>query len=1162
MNKLPKYVLDAIWGGRAVLIAGQDLVRGETQTLLSSETSSTGLAPGLLHPTKALLDRIGVLRGAAPATAHVEVAQVPWALVLSSALDTRLAAALESAAPASRRIRRRFVNDVDADNLVRSATVLEVMHLSLTSDATTSDGAVPDPSRWARATRLNQPRILDHLREIVGPAYIVIVDGVSAADPLDRDVLIAAFEGLDDTQIILCDDRLAEAEWFRIALPGAPLLQGSLANLLKESIAEPQVSLRALLQANDLAVRVRVAENEERQTLVLRAEELRDIRRHVEILGDSPGLLVSSQRDERLADFRKFLRTPRHRPDYGSFALEFCLERTAYRRLRDIVARRIARIQGVAVRRDRHDSSGPIVLAGLPGSGRTTGLHWIGLQLRQQGWLVAHLSATTDDPDLFAIEQVIRLIEQRLREVGATDLVILLADGVGAEGAKRLDDRLRRAGRRAVVVATAVAIPGGESNEEKVSIEGTQVLLSYDLNAEELKYLANILNSVGITISLDVLARQAGVEGFLGMLDRLDSSAREGITQVLRGDFERFVPDLAEALGSREKGGVRGSLGDAIAAAFARARIGLPEVIDQPRSPPSAQQIATARDLLRTVFALAWLDRPAPLDLLSRRYPVLFQCYDDVRTVSKEHGFLIELDLDVDATPALAPINPGVARMLRDHVVGYSKNMMDELGALAKLVPWPAGGDAIGLPIWPKFVFDLFWSISPTGPFKGQFGSTTDLGRLLDLLEELRDAHNLRLPQSLMLEAITRREWIKNADLSIDEKAAALRESCSLLKEAAESVTCRPRSPSRDQFLANILNANATTLRHLMQVMLEGGHDVLDEVQAIAAPALAAAQRSQALQDNWHPFDAAALIYRGLATAWNEKKGLRPDAEDQFLAAVDQLGAVLDLGAEMGDLPPDQRERQESRQREYQILSGQIHLAREKALADAKEGKLAGLCYMLRQDAIDPDSNRIRSADAAGTAFAELLTYPACFDDDRSLLLLQRLWIGARLGNQSLDSGPYVVGADDEAWANLQRIAEKRIAYSGEDFDPGIGFWLAVALLQQGNVIEARRILQRMQLPGRIRKRNLDPLIVLSQQNGSARLFRALIRRREERENLLVYIRDLDLEMLLFRRYLEPGEDIDLKQGDMFEVNVALNYRGPMALGPRWTKRSIRPAFN
>ena len=31
MEQLPKYVVDAIWKGRAVLIAGQDLARGETR---------------------------------------------------------------------------------------------------------------------------------------------------------------------------------------------------------------------------------------------------------------------------------------------------------------------------------------------------------------------------------------------------------------------------------------------------------------------------------------------------------------------------------------------------------------------------------------------------------------------------------------------------------------------------------------------------------------------------------------------------------------------------------------------------------------------------------------------------------------------------------------------------------------------------------------------------------------------------------------------------------------------------------------------------------------------------------------------------------------------------------------------------------------------------
>jgi len=143
----------------------------------------------------------------------------------------------------------------------------------------------------------------------------------------------------------------------------------------------------------------------------------------------------------------------------------------------------------------------------------------------------------------------------------------------------------------------------------------------------------------------------------------------------------------------------------------------------------------------------------------------------------------------------------------------------------------------------------------------------------------------------------------------------------------------------------------------------------------------------------------------------------------------------------------------------------------------------------------------------------------------------------------------------------LQQITRRRIELSDDDFSPGVGLWHALALLQLGNIPEARRTLQQMQiLVGRTRRRHFDPLVLLSQPDGTARLFRALVRRREERENLLVYVRELDLEMRLLRRHLEAGEAIDLQQGDSVDVHVALNYRGPMAVGPRWTARLVRDA--
>ena len=1061
MDRIPNHIIDASWNGRAVLVAGQDLVRGETQALLGFDVPPSSLRAAFSQPSSPLLERLQNIRASAPSPAHVEVAQVPWALVFASAVETRLASALEAAAPAARRVRRRFVNDVDADNLVRSPTILEVMHLSLISEATSLDGAVPDPRQWLRVTRLMQPRILEHLKTLVGPAHIVIVDGVTNYDTLDRDDLIAALEGLDDAQIVLCSTESEDNAWLLNVRPGVVVLDGSLAELLQYTRSESLLPVPELLGAEDFAITARAEDNGERKTLIFRADEVRDIRRHLEILGDAPSQRAPTERDERLRAFRTFLRTPRFRPDYRSFVSEFCLERQAYTKLHDIVMQRIAHIRGA--RRSSAQSKGPIILTGFPGSGRTTGLHWLGVRLRQEGWPVVHLAETTDEPDLFAIEQIIRLTEQRLQESGAAALVVMLADGVGREGAKRLDDRLRRSGRRAVVVASGIPYPGHyESDEETHS--GTEISLGYQLKLEEIQRLDEILREAGIEISAGFLRSQAGIEGFLGMLDRLGPDARDGLAEVLHRDFERFIPDLACALRPRAIGAVRGSIGEALARAFAQADLSLPTNVDSGadsrQAPPSLQLLQRARDLLRTIFVLAWLDRPTPLDLLGRRFPSLFSSYDDVRVVAQTHGFLAEIILDGDAAPALAPINPGIARVLKRYVVGYPRNVLDELRELSEVVPWPEGKGDLGFPMWSRFVFGLLRSISPRGPFRNEFGNAPDVYRLKELLQHLRESRGMRLPQTLMLEAITQREWVERAGLPLVERDAPLEESRRLLEEARDQVVRRPKTPARDHLLASILAAFATTLRRLMEVRIE--REDLTTAQEIARPALSAAQRSQSLQENWHPFDAAALIYYRLAQAWQSKESHRPEARLHYLDAVDRFGAILDLGADLGDLPPDQQSRKGDRQREYLLVTGQFQLAREQALEEAKDGHLAGLCYLLRLDAINPESNRIRSTDTAAAAFSTLASFPAAFEDERSLVLLQRLWIGAHLGNQSLDSGPHFIAADQAEWERLQQITQRRIELGGNDFDTRVGFWLVLSLLHLGNLSEARRTLHKI----------------------------------------------------------------------------------------------------
>jgi hypothetical protein len=107
----------------------------------------------------------------------------------------------------------------------------------------------------------------------------------------------------------------------------------------------------------------------------------------------------------------------------------------------------------------------------------------------------------------------------------------------------------------------------------------------------------------------------------------------------------------------------------------------------------------------------------------------------------------------------------------------------------------------------------------------------------------------------------------------------------------------------------------------------------------------------------------------------------------------------------------------------------------------------------------------------ARSAFDTLSSYPASFEDERSVTLLHRLWAGMHLGKRTLDMGPNLIKASDEDWHALQRIEERRLELIGE-FDAAIGFWLAVALLQLGNVPQSRRVLQSLHsVIGRPRRR-------------------------------------------------------------------------------------------
>ncbi len=1137
MDRLPSEVLAKIRQGRAVLLAGQDLNAGEAARILDANRT---ISQFLRAPTQAETEKLEILRAEPAAAAHVDVARQPWSLVLTSALDTRLTSALEAAAPLARRVRRRFVNDPDASVLTRNPTSLPVTHLLLERNPAGLDGVVPAASSLSRLSRILVPAILRPLSEAVGPNQVVVIAGIGPWDGLSRDDLAAALSDLDPAQVLLCAPD-GDAEWLTDTLPGATVLRATLASLLEADRLERGEVISSVLEAGDLAVAVREEASETRRSVVFRASELQEIKRFVTVLPDGfprpPAL-----REEVQAAFERFVRTPRFRADYDSYSSEFCVVRDAYRKVRTAVEARLARLTGQG--RTPSGSAGPILLTGYPGSGRTTGLHWLGAEMRSAGWCVLYLATGDIEPDSAAIEQVVRLVEGRLREAGAAEAVVILVDGLARGAPEQLDDRLRRAGRKALVVATGTPRGVGLDSAE-VPRHGQEIRLGYALSLGEVEALASIMRSVGRQYSTDQLAQLSKTEGFLGVLDRVLPGGQVGIREVLRGELQRALALIGEALLRAPERLPRGALGEQLAAAFAARGQALPSAAASPTHTGTVE----AREFMACVFLLASLDRPPPLDLLTRRFPRLLRNYEDVRRVGEASGFLAEVSLPENDDSVLAPINPALVRILKSEF-GAPLDRIDELARLARLCTWPSGGGTLGdLPRLTRIIFEALRAMSPRGDYEHDYQSADSLGALRDILRELREEHGFALPQALQLEAMLLRAAARTD--TADLRHEKLRLCLDLLQNAAEDIERRPRSMGRDRLLGSILVTRGTAMRELMGIEMARNGPAAAEQYGIEA--LSAAKRSQALQDSWHPFDVACTVYRDIARAWQTQQPTDPGAERRNRDALSRLAMVLDLGPEASELDQRQKDFRRDREQDYLLLSQGVQVARAEAEATAAQGDVSGLCHVVRHTAFDILTGRLVSLQAGEDAFRSLYHFTeAAIADERSRALLLRLWSAVALRARSLDDGPHVVALDTYWWDAIERITEPDSSSGLEPFRPIAGFWLVTALLRRGATGRIKPVLREMEdARSAGRARSIEPLVVVPDAEKQPRLFRAIVRRSEIGRQLFVYVPDLDLDVQIQQRH-RSTEFLDAKPRDIIDMHVATNMRGVLGIGPAW----------
>lgn len=1161
------------FSGRAILLAGQELDPGTTKRLLSSLAKSLNVA------TDATLgDALASLSDPAPVITAVKsiaelgvpsglrrVAQVPWAAVFTSAFDDRISTELAAQDSQGRRLRHLCVDDEMPAFFPRRNDVLAVLHLTHLANEQTATGLPVYGRHWGRAQRLLIPGILRTLPQAVGPAHLLCIAGIAANDPVDASLVADFANELDPDNVywfISASDGLNAAELRKLA-PNIHFVESDLPSAL-ESYAEsapadvaPSALKNRVLELQDLVITTKSLDAQ--RTITFRATELREFRRHLVILPDLTPQGLSADLSKRKQDFIRFLSLSRQTPDWDGIGEGFAFQRDAYDKLLELVLERVGVLQGSQPRRQskrRGGENAPIYLAGPPASGRTVGLLWLGYHLRRNGIFVVQLLPSGGMVDNAAVEQILRLAESR----GAVAAVVLL-DRADRRVAENLDRQLRSAGRRSVVVASVAPQmghqrPKADDVDQEETSRGTEVRLDYALTEPEVRkfrsYLEINYGSVDIELVLSLLASDPAI---FALLYRLIPDTRENIRSVLVEEYLDLVEGLTSFRPPKEERVGSGVLSEKLNAWLEHRKREQEKPKESASVPHTDPWYHIATQLPQLVLLFSSLDEAISLNLLTKRFPGLLQIYRSLRDTLQNSGLFQEVALDKENDIGLTAVNPLVAQLLLNACLPSSVARIKLLGALFFEFPWDAEIRPIDSPEQALLIHVIRSISPPSGSFQGEYQRTEDLRALAELLRQLREDHGVLLPQLLLAEGIILR-YVGRRLGDNDRIADALvyyRLSRSVLETARDVLARRRPSPARNFEMSMVLNAIATTIGHTFNA--ESRAERVDEAECreLVEGALDTASESRAYTDAYHPLDTAFWTNRD----FYNYLGDRPDSEEVRLErerALLSMADALDKAAELGELREDQADRLGGRLVQLDTYLQNVEGARQRAEEDAKLGRFSGVCLLARLKAIDSRTSRIVNTSEAEEALRDLEGYaPRILSDDRALTLMHRLWVGAHLGNQSLDEGPYAIGCGLRAWRQLENIVNARRELSKNTKIPYVNFWLAVALAQQGDMRRALQMLEEVQANSLgFSHRRLTPLIYLSDEQAVAKRFSAIVRRREDDDLLTVYVPALAIEVKIPKRNQGQAAMGNLQRGDEVTVLVALSYWNPVAVGPAW----------
>lgn len=1175
-------LLRTIASGRAVLLLGQRHTPGLIDELVRDIAALSGTEQrGSLHDQLqelATYSRIDQIRRAftdhVPQDDLVELAGCPWSLAITSAIDPLPVEAFSRiGGGASRRLRIVYPSQSRSVSATVNPAALTMVRLfgSIDEQAVTNL-----PPLTAAALRQRQAfdasPVLQQLRYVAASGCLV-VEGVGEDDWLPLDLLSLACESLPPQSVhwFLGRERPARPTDFPDFGESLVVHEGTLADMLKRWRPHPESAALAVAQDRLASPQDRIVtydKNGKSHKIILSAQEWRSMTQTATILDDAvtatpPPLTPEEER----AAFHRFLRSAQRPPDWSGVVRGFLFKRGVAEKFADAVVSAIRSLGAVnpseaTERYTVYYSRRPILLTGPPASGKSRLLHWLAVELRRRGYVVAYAMPTVGRLKVEALERVCRVLEEK----GAPGIA-LLADDLDNSQYSHLAEALAAAGRNVVVVGSARFAPQAiEPDEDPRKALGKQAdftshPVERELSAREIEAFRGYLEHHG--------EQTAGLTGkrmqepyFLLLLYFLLPDTRGNVRLRLDSAYDRLanaLDDTAHSAASVPNGRLQGQLRDIAEKLFPGF---VPGTAEQ-SSPSPFEHSAITREALDLALICARLRRPVPVDHLLRAMGEEFlRSYPSFSRDLSESELLYE-HIDDGGALVLNTDHAELARLVLESVRPMPAEQLKLMKWLIDAVRWSSlnfpGDDPD-----QDFCTELLQVVAPRGEFDDFYSSPDSLSEIAGLLRHVREDFQVFLPKLLHLEAQALRLLAdRGGDYATSLGKLAL--AIEVLDQAETLLLERRSTETRNVELVNVLTTRAAVhgfvvgshLTRLKQLNAEGSPQGEDarlkaEIELELEQVKQLVSRSRSVgRASFYSLDVSFWSHRDVL---EQMPGL-PESERTRL--LSQLASVLETAIEE-PLESSQVGKYRNRRIQLAELEKQFDVSTELAESMRASGDYTGWCQIIRARVYAPATRKARSPKAGAEGLDQLLSLDdGVWRSRDAMALAHRLWMEAHLPQGQVGGAdPVMARCSREDWSLWSRVLRARRSFAEDEDNAFVVFCLAWSLFQLGEPKEALDQFAALEANTMGNRRRIGCLAVLTDEAGIPRQYRVIARRRQANV-WICYAPQLLTEIRVPLSAL--GSEIDLQIGSEISIVAGLNYRGLLPWEQRPEPRPLSP---